>query len=218
MYWVISGPSDNPLTGTIILKQGQTAWEQIAPYLPVLTALVSVVGIGMTCLLANRAREIATQQKKIAEDKLEIDAFDKIYNVVLAYDKFFTILLTPALTKQDIKSGSQDFLVYSTYYHIFFSNNLHHIFRKTSYLLSKLADFRDENLDFELYSAKKVAIYDEKVEEINEELRKIKHILKIFLPDILKRKSYPPISTIFPASPDKPQPTAPATDQSPPTP
>lgn len=218
MYWVISGPSDNPLTGTIILKQGQTAWEQIAPYLPVLTALVSVVGIGMTCLLANRAREIATQQKKIAEDKLAIDAFDKIYNVIQAYDKFFALLLTPELTADEIKKGAQEFLLYSGYYHIFFEDDCHYIFDCAGKLLSQFADYRELNLNLRKFQPDELSVFQIKTQKITCELGKLRYLLIVFIPDVLKKKSLTPISTIFPASPDKPQPTAPATDQSPPTP
>ncbi|MFT9063279.1 MAG: hypothetical protein ABF430_05690 [Acetobacter persici] len=81
MYWVVSGGNSNPLVGSILLKQDMSFWDQAQPYLPILTAIVSFVGICITYSIALKARKIADEQKIIAQEKLDTDIFDKRFNV-----------------------------------------------------------------------------------------------------------------------------------------
>lgn len=77
MTWQLFSP-DLPFLNEIKVSQSRNGLlEQMLPYAPALSALFSLVGIIITSIIAAKARAISAEQKKIAEDKLALDVFDK---------------------------------------------------------------------------------------------------------------------------------------------
>ncbi|MFT9145374.1 MAG: hypothetical protein ABF471_11865, partial [Acetobacter orientalis] len=89
MTWQLFSP-DLPFLQEITIKQVHHGfWDSVQPYLPLITAIitgtVSSIGILITYNLANKARQIAEEQKKIASTKLNIDIFDKRFDLFNSY-------------------------------------------------------------------------------------------------------------------------------------
>ncbi|OUJ04378.1 hypothetical protein HK14_10790 [Acetobacter cibinongensis] len=98
MYWIISRPDNNPLTGEVLLQQDTGFWAHAAP---VLSFSCSICSIGVALYVAYRARQLTQQQRDIAEqgrqiaqDKLNVDVFDKRYKIYLAYHDFYGQMVT----------------------------------------------------------------------------------------------------------------------------
>ncbi|MFT8723460.1 MAG: hypothetical protein ABF759_12945, partial [Acetobacter malorum] len=79
MTWQLFSP-DLPFLQAMTVRQVHHGfWDSVQPYLPLVTAIitgtVSSIGILITYNLANKARQIAEEQKKINQNKLDIDIF-----------------------------------------------------------------------------------------------------------------------------------------------
>lgn len=77
MTWELHS-SDLPFLNDITVSQIKSSYlECFLPYAPLLSAIFSFASIFITLKIANRAREISIEQKKIATDKYDLDMFEK---------------------------------------------------------------------------------------------------------------------------------------------
>lgn len=80
------------LKPTAIIINQSTSW--ITYITPAVSLMCAGVGIWATWKIAGKARELATQQKNIAQSKLETDTFNLRFDVYNCYCSFFSNLLT----------------------------------------------------------------------------------------------------------------------------
>lgn len=229
MYWVISGKNDNPLVGSILLKDGVSLWDQLQPYLPVLTAIVSLGGIAITYSIAKKAREIAEEQKIIAQDKLDIDIFDKRFKVFQSLTDLYNTLnyakssqLTPDLDKK-IRECFKDILPAKFLFQQEDAKIIHTIESNVSYAHALI--LATESFEKECYingpqdeggnptfftPVQARSLFDRLMKETKSlQTQNFTRIVEKYTPVRLGLPPYKPLAIIAPASHPEPPPAAP---------
>lgn len=213
MYWVISGPDNNPLTGEVLFQQDTGLWSQAAP---VISFLCSVFSIGVALYVAHRARQLTQQQRDIAEqgrqiaqDKLDLDVFDKRYKVISCYNKLFAKSAMPIierkLSQEIITEFQEGYIFYKALFHIddyvFFEN------AKSS--LYQLMTFREEHNNRDHFFDKDEEQFEELYDECSIHIKILRDLIIQYSPSSLTQLPHRAITTTSPASHPAPQPTAP---------
>lgn len=87
--------SDFPILNQITISQVRHGfWENVIAWAPAVGAACSLVGIFITYRIAKKAREISSEQKRIAQNKFDLDLFEKRLAVYHAAFDSFNILFT----------------------------------------------------------------------------------------------------------------------------
>ncbi|MFT8699270.1 hypothetical protein [Acetobacter orientalis] len=202
--FTISDPGNSflsQLKPTAIIINQSTSW--ITYITPAVSLLCASVGIWATWKIAGKARELANQQKNIAQSKLETDTFGLRFDVYNCYCSFYSNLITKDYSSigecwADFNSFTEmhrkSLFLFPNEYHKIFDdlynslNNLHTIRLNT--LDSKNLDHNTEN-----FSSNKTLF------QIS--LKKLQKLMEEYMPDILR---YPLKSK---TSDPEPQPTGP---------
>lgn len=163
--------------------------------------------------ITNQQKDIAAQSKKIAQDKLELDIFDKRYAVINAYEKLYAKCQVPILTISDIQNYVTEFQEKHTYFSILFSKDDYKMFIESRRNLYELMRFRNANKNQDIYSKNLKEKYASLNELCRGDILNLRNILLKYSPDLLKRVPTSGSPTTRPASPDTPPPTAPEADQ-----
>ncbi|GAN61582.1 hypothetical protein ACI01nite_25250 [Acetobacter cibinongensis] len=152
MTWQLFSP-DLPFLNQITVSQEKHGvWEHILPYAPLITAVISAgistAGIIVTFNLALKARLISEQQKKIAQTKLEVDVFDKRFDVFNAYQEYYNkIVANEYKEKNEI---TNDLLIFQALYErsiFLFSFDDFEILNNPKDILHKMTLYRLERFD-----------------------------------------------------------------------
>ncbi|WP_338331293.1 hypothetical protein [Acetobacter sp. LMG 32666] len=212
MTWQLFS-SDLPFLNEITVFQVKTKGEVALSYAPLGTASFALISMIITIYIAAKARKISSEQKRIAQDKLDLDLLDKRYNVVRSYIDFFKYLVNCPQDKDDIITQKIKFEQNYLYFDIFFPEKYKNLFVDSREILRVLAKHRVDAIGNQYYNSDHFDELENSISKTYNYLTEMRILLKEYSPNFIR---YPPTSS--PASLDKPQPTAPAVDQSPPTP
>ena len=156
MYWIISGPDNNPLTGEVLFQQDTGFWAQAVP---VLSFVCSIFSIGVALYVANRARKLTEQQRDIAEqgrqiakEKFDIDVFDKRYKVISSYNKLFAKSAMPIIEEKQSQDLVTEFQENYIFYKALFNENDYFLFENAKSSLYDLMGFREKNRNRDHFS------------------------------------------------------------------
>ncbi|WP_156475260.1 hypothetical protein [Acetobacter malorum] len=208
MTWQLFSP-DLPFLQEMTIKQVHHGfWDNVQPYLPLAAAIItgslSTIGIVVTCNLANKARQIAEEQKKIAGTKLNIDIFDKRFDLFNSYSIYFGKFLTKNYENQG--ECWEDF------------SNINNDHEKTAFLFNGedaeyfdavyevLSEYHEYRLGFLQASSVNEGKAKKFLNDFNEKYYELYVRFCKYVPDIMV--SRPSVPTISPGSRPEPQPTA----------
>ncbi|MGF1276667.1 hypothetical protein [Acetobacter pasteurianus] len=216
MTWQLFSP-DLPFLNQITVSQIKYGfWENAVTYAPVISAACSLFGIVITYMIARKAREISSEQKQIAQNKLDMEVFEKRFSVCLSFKKFYLKTISPNI--EDYKYFPkliEEIETETLMVNILFLEPDVEIIEKIKYDLIELFNFRIDHTNInDIF--KNPEVYDnyEKLRKnAKEGLDKLHSILRYYSPEFVKTLPRNKLSTAHPASPDTPPPAAPAADQ-----
>lgn len=181
---------------------------------PAVSLICAVAGAYAAWRIGSKAREITAQQrdiaaqaKQIAQDKLDLDLFEKRYNIIFAYNNIFQKSRQKELTKNEIVDSIIEFQGKFMYFPAIFNKDdlktltcaqdyIVKIFKvRLKYLIKDGSSSENENELSKLY------------EELKPYLAGVRNLLIKYSTDSMKRIPITYLSTTRPASSDKPQPT-----------
>lgn len=219
MTWQLFSP-DLPFLNQITVSQNLPSfWDNPLPYVPAIGAAISVLGVGVTACLANLARGVAIEQKKIAKDKFDIDLFNKRIEIYQSFLKMYNFLVSRNYSEQsELEQEHIDLLYALSCARFLFSPNDIKKFKFYQIEIKKMYNIRknEKNIDdFKRSKSKDLTKFNiiatDFMNKYNVELRAI---IEKYLPSVLSEQfSQIDASTVFLASPDTPPPAAPEADQ-----
>lgn len=217
MTWELHSP-DLPFLSEITVTQVKHGfWENALLYSPLLSAGFALIGTCAAFWIGTQARRISNEQRIIAENKLQLDLFDRRNKIIsVFFESIMKISYNSFKKKEEI-----DCII----------DNLYEVQVLAAFLfkeeyLSSLSGARSEITKLASLKIKKInnkeptPNIDQDIDDLKKSMMThidaLGEIMKIYTPEFINTKI--PTSRASPASPDKPQPAAPAADQSPPTP
>lgn len=219
MTWQLFSP-DLPFLNQITVSQHLSSfWDNPLPYVPAIGAAISVLGVGVTAWLANLARGVAIEQKKIAKDKFDIDLFNKRIEIYQSFLKMYNFLVSRNYSEQSELEQEHINLLYAlSCARFLFSPNDIEKFKFYQEEMKKMYNIRKnkKNIDdFRSSKSKELTEFNiigaNFMDKYHVELRVI---IKKYLPSVLSEQfSQIDASTVSPASHPEPQPTAPEQSQ-----
>lgn len=207
MTWQLFSPDLPFLQEMTITQVHHGILEHIIASAPILAVVTSICGAGVALYVAKLARNIASEQKEIAKNKLDFDLFDKRLEIFNTFFEKATILCHKKFKdEEEIITISKDLIRVSSRIPFLFNQEASEVLSKTRENLIKIVNLRKrQTIDTS------ISIQNE-INKITEEFTNIN------LPDITKVMiSYTPIfiyenrllPTTSPASHPKSQPAAP---------
>jgi membrane protein implicated in regulation of membrane protease activity len=103
MTWHVFSP-DLLFLNKITIFQVKTSWEVALSYAPLATVFFALMSMLITLYIAAEARKISNEQKRIAQEKLELDLLDKRYKIIRSYIDFFSYLINNPQDGDEIKN------------------------------------------------------------------------------------------------------------------
>ncbi|MCG4258028.1 hypothetical protein [Acetobacter senegalensis] len=183
MTWQLFSP-DLPFLNQITVSQVKNGfWECISPYTTFVGTLISV---SAAVLIAREARKITAEQKRIAQEKLDLDLFDKRYKIINGYNKYYSTLLSKVLTINDIQAAKTEFHVDYIFFKVFFQDKYKEFFVSARKNLYKLSDFREGNLDRRQFTKEQRKEFASLARNTSPSIFKIRDILNIYSPLFVK--------------------------------
>lgn len=233
MTWQLFSP-DLPFLNQITVSQVKYGfWENAITYAPVISATCSLVGIVITYRIAQKAREISSEQKRIAQNKFDVDLFEKRFDVYFAIFDLYNITFTRKTYIIDFKDADFNDLNKDFYENIKIISSGEFLFENddlkpiveiyknitvafTLFIATRNFSVHGKVLD-KLYTPEEAEIFYNNFKEKWKKIYKntLRKIIFKYLPENAllppnQRRSNP---TARPTSPDTPPPTAPEADQ-----
>lgn len=224
MTWQLFSPDLPFLNQITVVQEKHGFWECFLPYAPLVTAVISavisIIAICVTYYVARKAREITTEQKaiaaqakQIAQDKFDLDLFDKRYSVIAAYNCLFQEIGKPLLEKDSIRQSLVDFQSKYIYFPAMFNEEDENLLNSAMGSMMVCVNFRIKNLDKSKFSQQLRDEFDILYEKSSDLIDEVRELLVKYSSPAMKRIPAVTSSTTRPASPDTPPPTAPTADQ-----
>lgn len=204
------------------------AYNLITPFIHDILPILPILA---TLYVAQQARLIAQKSKDISEEKFDIDLFEKRHESIRSIIEMYNSMVF--IGTEDIKSISSKFhesLMHVQIGYCLFQIEDVAVLRKLVKYLNHMFHilYKSEKFTKSMYDGYNKKTYTpEESKEIFDEIRsKYKHLKKNelgklvrkYCPSVTRRVPNSSLATTSPASPGKPQPAAPAADQSPPKP
>lgn len=216
MTWELHSP-DLPFLNEITIVQVKHGFfEHCLAYSPFFSAICALIGTGAALWIAAQARKISNEQKIIAQNKLEFDLFDRRNEILSTHYNCFVKMCNNEFESTDSinKTISEIYDIQFLTVFLFKKPYLNYI-EDLRNSITEMAKIKIKILN-KTNSQKDIEIFNKIKLNAPHFIVNIESSMRAYTPDFISNKT--PISTASPASPDKPQPTAPTTDQSPPTP
>ena len=185
--FTISDPGNSLLSQlkpTAIIINQSTSW--ITYITPAVSLICAGVGIWATWKIAGKARELAAQQRNIAQSKLETDTFNLRFDVYNCYSSFYSNLLTKDYSNiGECWADFHSFTEIHRKYLFLFPEEYHKIFNDLYDSLDAIHSIRLNTLN-----SKDVDHNDEKYIDNEEIFRtsryELQKLMKEYMPDILR--------------------------------
>lgn len=157
--------------------------ENILPYAPLIGTIVSA---GVAIWIAKEARQISAEQKRIAQEKLDLDLFDKRYRIVTAYNKLLSKSLQPILTVEKIQEYITEFQEDYIFYSIFFKKEHWIYFENSKHFLYSLMSFREDHLNRNEYTDSESRHFESLLNLPSNNIPQIRKTLSEYTPSCLQ--------------------------------
>lgn len=216
MTWELHSPDLPFLNDITIVQVKHGFFEHSLSYAPFLSTLFAIISTGVALWIAAQARKISNEQKIIAQNKLEFDLFDRRNEILSTHLNCFL-----KISHNEFEDEESVYKIMSELYDIqlltafLFKNPYRDYIGEVRKTITTMAGIKIRMIN-KTNSKKEVEIFEEIKSNAPNYIKKIDTTMSAYTPDFINDKI--PTATTSPASPDKPQPTAPAADQSPPTP
>lgn len=192
MTWQLFSP-DLPFLNQITVSQHLSSfWDNPLPYVPAIGAVISALGIVVTAWLAQLARGVAKEQKKIAKDKLDIDLFNKRIEVYQSFMKMYNFLASRNFTENsEIEKEKIDLLSSLSFARFIYSSADIDRFEVLRMKIEKSYQIRkkEKNIDSLKSDLKKRNIYTDLSKNLHDfkdiYAPELRSIIKKYLPDVL---------------------------------
>lgn len=207
MYWIISGPDNNPLTGEVLFQQDTGFWAQAAP---ALSFSCSVCSILVAAYVAYRARQLTQQQRDIALDKLNLDAFDKRFSIFVSYQDFYDELVSKDY--ETAEKLTESFVLFNSSHRkktFLFDRNDFYAFNGTWDALEEIYKFRIRNLTTTVEMYEDESLFSKLCDGFNIQYEKLVNSFILYTPNFMRNRLSVNTTTISRRSHPKFLPTGP---------
>lgn len=205
MTWELHSPDLPFLNEITVIQNKHGFWENISSYAPVLSAFFALISLFVTLWIAKEARKIASDQKNIAQNKLDYDLFSKKGEIItIFFNSMVKIYHNEFHKTEDITSVMDELYGTQVFAAFFFKDSYLESLSKVRSSISSMATLKTSLIK----DPKSIQLRNQIVmlkNDFEKNIELLNVIMTDFTPEFIRNRIL--ISKAAPASPDKPQPT-----------